>query len=153
MSSSINSVSTSSISQSSSTSGSQRRQGVGALAQALQSGDLAGAQKAFSALSQKFPAASPSAADGSTSTDARANDLSQLSKALQSGDLAGAQKAFASLKQDAQSVGAAQSAGATQQSGQVHQHHGHHRAAPTVASTGTSNQNVGPLGNNVDVTA
>jgi hypothetical protein len=67
----------------------QRRQEFAALGQALQSGDLQSAQKAFAALN-------PSAAS-STQAAQSSSKFSGLAQALQSGDLAGAQKAFAAI--------------------------------------------------------
>ncbi|MBU6428149.1 MAG: hypothetical protein KGR26_04000, partial [Cyanobacteria bacterium REEB65] len=61
----------------------QRRQSFQALEQSLQNGDLAGAQKAFSAL------------DPNGSNNGK---LSQLAQALQSGNLSAAQQAFAAMR-------------------------------------------------------
>ncbi len=87
------------------------------LGQALQSGDLAGAQQAYATLTQLAQSApwnTSAAASGnatastSTSTTAaspfkytqRAQDFAAIGQALQSGDLQGAQQAFAKLQQD-----------------------------------------------------
>ena len=75
----------------------ERKSDVQQLGQALQSGDLAGAQQAFNALQtsgQSGPFASGDAFRNST----RESDFSAIGQALQSGDLAGAQTAFAALQ-------------------------------------------------------
>jgi len=88
-----------------------------ALASALQTGNLAGAQQAFALLTKD----APSIAQGLTSQGGN-NSLSNLASALQSGNLAGAQQAFAALTQ----------------SGKSHRPHHHHPGAPAVAGTGSS---------------
>ena len=113
----------------------QGRSDFSALATALGSGDLAGAQKAFASLQQDLQGMQPAGASnaaGSTaaSTSPFASDYAALGKALQSNDLAGAQKAFSSLMQSMQ--------------GARRGHHHHHRAAPTgtdatAANTSTAN--------------
>ncbi len=65
----------------------QQRQNMGDLSQALQTGDLAGAQKAFSAIA----ANSTKAADPN-------GPLGKVGAALQSGDLKGAEQAFAAMR-------------------------------------------------------
>ncbi len=74
----------------------QRAQSFRALDQALQSGDLAGAQKAFAGIQQ--PGTASKAPQGLQ------NDFAALSSALQSGDLSAAQKAFATLQADAKTA-------------------------------------------------
>ena len=74
----------------------QRQADVAQLGQALQSGDLAGAQAAFDALT----ALGQSGPNKNGATFARADrnqDFQAIGQALQNGDLAGAQAAFASL--------------------------------------------------------
>ena len=81
----------------------QRRADLNALKTALQSGDLAGAQKAFAALQQDLQSTQGAAGqrgDASGQSSTLAKDLDALKTALQSGDLTGAQKAFASVQQD-----------------------------------------------------
>ena len=87
----------------------QRRADFQQLSQALQSGDLAGAQAAFEALSNLGQNASSSTSSSTSSSASNsgpfrnsklAQDFNNLGQALQSGDLAGAQKAFATLQQD-----------------------------------------------------
>ncbi|MBI1333483.1 MAG: hypothetical protein JST12_09595 [Armatimonadetes bacterium] len=94
-----------------------------ALASALKSGDLAGAQKAFADIQAKRQ--SKQGAKGNDN-DADDQNWSALSSALQSGDLAGAQKAFQSMQ--------------TQMS-QAHQHHHHHKADDS-SSTNTNAVNL-----------
>jgi hypothetical protein len=98
----------------------ERRAEFQQLAQALQSGDLTGAQQAFAGLQQNR---SPSAAQGQNSSQSGQNnslaaDFNTLGQALQSGDLSSAQKAFATLQKDMQTVH------------QAHHHH-HHGTSTT----------------------
>ena len=83
----------------------QRRSDFQQLSQALQSGDLAGAQAAFDALSNLGQNASSSASSSTANSgpfrnSKLAQDFNNLGQELQSGDLAGAQQAFATLQQD-----------------------------------------------------
>jgi len=82
----VNSSSALGTTQSSSVSNwQQRQQSLQSLTAALQSGDLAGAQKAFSGLSN--------------SSNVQGNSpLAKLGQALQSGDLSGAQQALQNLQ-------------------------------------------------------
>ena len=110
----------------------QRRQEFQALADDLQSGDLSGAQKAFSSLQQLLPDFTPATTGLIQSSDATSSsgtgrdtspittDLNVLGQALQTGDLSGAQNDFLKLTQDLQSIGA-----------------GHHRHHHQKAATGT----------------
>ena len=123
------------------------RQDFRQLSNALQSGDLAAAQQAFTdlqAVTPGFgppaePASSPDAAaaaangasNSSASTTAPADprevvksDVAALGTALQSGDLAGAKTAFAKLQQDMQSLKDA------------HHPHKHHHARGGPGATG-----------------
>ena len=114
------------------------RQGVQdfqSLASALQSGNLSGAQSAFSSLEQDLPgisqvlqAGANSSASG-TSTNPIGQALQSLSSALQSGDISGAQQAFASLQQGLQ---------ATQGTGHAHRGHHHHHSSGVNGSNGTN---------------
>jgi hypothetical protein len=70
----------------------RRRQSLVALVSSLRSGDLSGAQQAYSSLSQLQTSG---AAD---SNGVFAQAMSQIGQALQSGDLAGAQQALSSLQ-------------------------------------------------------
>ena len=115
---------------------SPRKTDVQALATALQSGDLAGAQKEFSDFQQLLtggPAGPQGSSGGTTPTGASSLsvDLQAVGSALQSGDLTGAQKAFASLQQ---AIGKMRSR---------HHHHHHHSdsslaAGSVAASSGAS---------------
>ncbi len=108
---------------------SQSQQYFNALGQALQSGNLAGAQSAFSSLQQLAPTSSqnPTATSSATGTSSIGSAFNALGQALQSGDLAGAQKAFAQVQQDMQ----------TARSG--HHHHHHSQASDASATTQDSN--------------
>ena len=99
------------------------------LGQALQSGDLAGAQKAFAALQANAPQGPASQVQGAATSNgqgsATQNPMSALASALQSGNLAAAQQAFSQIQQ-------------TQ--GHHHHHHHHHgsqssSSTPATAST------------------
>jgi len=85
------------------------------LGQALQKGDLAGAQKAFAALQANAPQGAP-AQNGQGSSSQ--NPVSALASALQSGNLAAAQKAFSQIQQT-----------------QGHHHHHHHHESQASTST------------------
>jgi len=105
------------------------RKDLNALGSALQSGDLSGAQTAFSSLQTDFQnrpqPPSASGATGSTGSASSTNpiqkDLQAVQTALQSGDVDGAKTAFDKLKTDLQ---------------QVRGHHGHHHGGgkPPVSS-------------------
>src|SRR5271156_2024695 len=75
------------------------KQDFNQLASALQSGDLSGAQSAYSNIQQLFqanPGASPSNATSNGSNTVQ-SDFAALGQALQSGDLSQAQSAFSQL--------------------------------------------------------
>ena len=74
----------------------QRLADITQLGQALQSGDLAGAQSAFDALTA-LGQTGPNKNGQVFSRADRAQDFQAIGQALQSGDLAGAQAAFANL--------------------------------------------------------
>jgi len=75
----------------------QRKTDLQQLGQALQSGDLAGAQQAFNAL-QTLGQSGPFASADPFRNTQREQDFAAVGQALQSGDLAGAQQAFATLE-------------------------------------------------------
>ena len=126
----------------------QGQQDFKSLADALQSGNLSGAQSAFASLLSLFPsssssansqtqsAATSSASISSNGTSSITSDLSALGQALQSSDLTGAQNDFSKLMQAIQSIGGG------------HHHHHHHKtsvssqdttnASATGSSTGTN---------------
>src|SRR5579872_5255723 len=68
-----------------------------ALGQALNSGDLAGAQKEFAVI-QALGQSGPLASGNAYVKTGRQQDFAAVGQALQAGDLAGAQKAFAKLQ-------------------------------------------------------
>lgn len=90
----------------------QQRVNFQALGKALQSNDLAGAQKAFGA-------------GQANQSGQSSRDFQALARALQLGDLGGAQTAFAKLQQNAQKV-------------QGHHHHRAGAVSPSGTSTGGS---------------
>jgi hypothetical protein len=100
------------------------------MADAIQNGDLTGAQSAYGSLAQLLnggqqttQAAAQSTSQGSANpTGSFADLLNQIGSALQSGDLTGAQQALQSL----------------QQAAQTHRHHHHHGAGPGGAQGGGS---------------
>jgi hypothetical protein len=67
------------------------------LSQALQSGDLAGAQQEFNAI-QTLGQNGPFSSGNAFQASQRQQDFNAVGQALQSGDLAGAQQAFADLQ-------------------------------------------------------
>jgi hypothetical protein len=95
----------------------QPQQAFQAVGQALQSGDLAGAQQAFAALQKDAPKSGGAQGNGQgpNSTNPTATDFQNLSQALQSGDLSAAQAAYAKLQTDQQAA----------RSGGRHHHHHH----------------------------
>ena len=109
----------------------QLQANVKQLAQSLQSGDLSGAQKAYTSLQQTL------GTDASSSTNPLNKDLSSLGQALQSGNLSGAQQAFAQLGQDAQTSAGSEAGG---KSHGAHHHHHHAGGTTGAASLATSTQ-------------
>jgi hypothetical protein len=92
----------------------QQESGLGAslrnLEKALATGNLAGAQKAFSQAKQQLQATQPPengvrAADSNPQGTTR-SDMDALQKALNSGDLAAAQRAFVRLQEDKKDIAA-----------------------------------------------
>jgi outer membrane protein assembly factor BamD (BamD/ComL family) len=80
----------------------QLRQDFRELASALQSGDLSGAQSAFSNIQQLLQGQ-----QGSSTSSTTQNDFAALGQALQSGSLSQAQSAFSQLQSDLQAGPAA----------------------------------------------
>ena len=116
--------------------GKQCKQDFQALGQALQSGNLSGAQQAFAGLQQLLPNVSSSDSQKQTlpplmGAGSIGTDLSALTQAIQSGNQADAQTDLAKLTQDLQSVG-----------GKGRHHHHHHASAtaqdPTTAGSDSS---------------
>ncbi len=89
------------------------------LGQDLQSGNLSGAQSAFSSLQKLIPQSSSTSASESNSPIAQA--FSQLAKDLQSGNLSAAQQDYTTIQQDFQNLAAQGQAQATEGH---HHHHG-----------------------------
>jgi soluble cytochrome b562 len=114
--------------------GGQFRQDFDDLSQALQSGDLSGAQTAFASIEQMRPDNNVTQATSANSATQPVNgplraDMDALSKALKSGDLKGAQDAFKQLQQDAQAVR------------QSRPHHHHHATAAQTPVDDTTDPN------------
>jgi hypothetical protein len=128
----------------------QRKQDFSQLASALQSGDLAGAQSAFSAL-QSLTSQGQNSTVNSTGTSSTAsnsgntisNDFATLGQALQSGNIASAQSAFAQLQTDMQ----------TQQSSGHHHHHHHGGAGANSSSESTASSTSLPDNSTISVSA
>ena len=120
---SISAVGSSSIDQASVYAANQQRmKAFKTLSSAVQSGDLADAQKALATLQKDMPSGLQGAA-GQNSTIS--TDFTNLADAINSGDAAGAQKALATLQKDIQKV-----------HGQ-HHHGGHHGGGSTPATDAT----------------
>jgi hypothetical protein len=85
--------------------GQQRSLSMGTLSQALLSGNLAAAQKAYSSLSATYP--------GGTITNAPNSPLAKIGQALKSGNLAAAQSVLPSLNGVGRSYAATSSAANT----------------------------------------
>lgn len=102
---------------------SQLKQDFSDLMTSLQSGNLTGAQTAFSALTQSTSAISQTQTTQQSGTTGIQADFAALGQALQSGDMAAAQTDFAKLQQDLQGA---------------HGHHHHHHHHQTQ---GTGDQN------------
>lgn len=102
-----------------------RKNDFQALASALNSGDLSGAQNAFAALQKDLPPGQQAGATGGQNDNSKNNpvatDFQNLSQALSSGDLSSAQSAFAKLQQDMQAM----------QGG--HRGHHHHHGGGAIA--------------------
>ena len=110
------------------------------LATSLQSGDLAGAQKTYSAIQKLLPnpAQSPQA-ESATASNPIATDFKALGQALQSGDVSSARSAFSQLQSD---LKAGSQNGSTSLSGAltkgVRHHHGHHHAASAAQQSSST---------------
>ena len=82
------------------------REDLKALTDALQSGDMAAAQKAFAQLLKDSPRLAQAVNETQTaSSNPRVADFQALAKALNSGDLSSAQQAMAQLLQNASRTG------------------------------------------------
>jgi hypothetical protein len=112
----------------------QRKQDFEDMITAIQSSDLAGAQKALAAFQSTYTQSVSQVDNGEQQSNQNSpilTDYNSLANALSSGDLTGAQQAFTSLLQDIQNM---------QNAGQVHHHHHHHHhyAQNATASTGSN---------------
>jgi outer membrane protein assembly factor BamD (BamD/ComL family) len=87
------------------------------LGQALQSGNLSGAQSDFATLQQNSPSSSTTASASAGTPVAQA--FSQLGKDLQAGNISAAQQDYSTIQQDTQSQSQS-----TQASGHHRHHHG-----------------------------
>jgi len=126
------------------------------LEQALQSGNLSGAQQAFAALQQLMPnlSAGNQTQNGQQggSQGLFRTDFNAIGQALKSGDLSAAKAAFTKLQQDIQSVNKGH---------KVHHHHpnmgGSQNSIPSSngssSLTNTGNVNSKSVGNNINLTA
>ncbi|MBZ5579990.1 MAG: hypothetical protein LAP40_25815 [Acidobacteriia bacterium] len=117
----------------------QRRQDWSQLAQALQSNDLAGAQKAYADLQSLQPNNQQTATANSTSGgNPIQSDFAALGQALTSGNLSQAQSDFAQLQSDLKS--AFQNQAGSQGVGGTHRgrHHHHHSASSSQESSSGS---------------
>jgi len=127
----------------------QRRNDFQQLAQSLQSGDLAGAQAAFTDLTNL---SQNSKAGAQSPTSQIGQDFAAIGQALQSGDLAGAQQAFATFQQDVKSAfqRPTQNLPPAPQQPFVQHHHHHHGPGNTGASNG--NQSGASNGDSISIT-
>ncbi len=116
------------------------------LASALKSGDLSGAQKAYSALQQLLP-------DQSQGGNPVSTDFAALGKALQSGDLSTAQSAFSQLQNDLQSASQSGSANSLTQAMKGHHHHHHASSSQSSTASSTTTASSGTTGQIVNVLA
>lgn len=112
-----------------------RRQDFTELANALQSGNLQGAQQAYAQLEQSQGA--QSASSSSSSNNPITADFAALGKALSSGDLSQAQSAFSQLQSDLKTAQGTQQQGSQATEARGHRHH-HHADADTDANAATS---------------
>jgi hypothetical protein len=129
-----------------SSSSQSRSNNFQSLANALQSGNLSGAQSAFSALEQSYQSQNGQSSTSNQNSTIN-NDFQNLSSALNSGNLSSAQQAFAQLQKDMQS----------QQTGHHHHHGGSQgQAVQSLISSLASNSNsssTSGTGNTLNVTA
>jgi len=134
----------------------QWKQDFKQLASALQSGNLSGAQKAYSALQQlqqsnQSGGQSSNGQAASSSNNPIQNDFAALGQALSSGDLSGAQTAFSQLQTDMQAAGPNGSSGTVQSAHHGHHHHGH--ASSTSDSDSTTASQTAPSGSTFSIYA
>ena len=123
----------------------QRRQDFSELAQALQSGDLSGAQKAYSAL-QSLQQNTKTNPNTTTTGNPVQTDFAALGQALAAGNLSQAQSDFAQLKSDIQNTTQSNASG-------VHKHHGHHHHHTEQSDSSTSTSSDTTSGSTTDSTS
>lgn len=137
----ISSTYTSSMIQEWQSSMQQRRQDFSQLGNALQSGDLTGAQQAYSDLQNLLQnSSSPFNSNTSSGSNPITDDFKALGQALSSGDLSQAQTDFTKLQDDMKAARqqAVQQGSFTQGAGHAHHGHHHHHVADSDASTTSS---------------
>jgi hypothetical protein len=108
-----------------------QRQDFRGIAQALQAGDLSGAQQAYSDL-QAMTSANASSGSPATATNPIRQDFTTLGQDLTAGNLSQARSDFAQMKTDIQSV-LSHNGGSL--GVQHHGHHGHHRQEVDASSS------------------
>jgi hypothetical protein len=112
------------------------------LAKAITSGDLTGAQQAYSQLTQALVTGGPGGGANNPS-DPFSQALSAIGQALQNDDINGAQQALAALQQQARASGR----------GHHHHHRGHASSGAANATSPPPAITNGTLGATIDVTA
>jgi hypothetical protein len=123
----------------------QRRQDFSQLAQALQSGDLAGAQQAFSDLQSLQPnTGNGTNTNSNSSGNPIAKDWAALGQALSSGNLSQAQSDFAQLQTDIKT--AYQNQSGAQGTNRAHHGHHHHHHSEVSSSQDSNNNTDSPNG-------
>ena len=117
----------------------QQRQDFSQLAQALQDGDLTGAQKAYADL-QSLQKGNQSGTNTNTNSGSSQNplqaDFAALGQALSSGNLSQAQSDFTQLQADLKN--AYQNQAGIQGAGAHHGHHHHHAVSSSDSDSNTS---------------
>jgi hypothetical protein len=130
------------VSQTNSSSANSIQQTFKQLAKSLQSGDLEGAQKAFSSL-QQLLRSGPSGQSASTQDNPIQNDFAALGQALSAGDLSAAQSDFTKLQTDLKAAGQSGDTGSGQPVQGAHRH-GHHfrpESSEPASTTAADTQN------------
>lgn len=117
----------------------QRRQDFSQLAQALQNGDLSGAQQAYADLQSLQQSQSGSTSNSKINGSPIQNDFMALGQALSSGNLSQAQSDFTQLQNDIKSAFQNPS-GAQGTSGSHRGHHHHHHHAEASGQDSSSNR-------------
>jgi ribosomal protein S20 len=121
------------------------------LTDALQTGNLTGAQQAYSALQQLDPNKSQDSSGGNSTNPIR-NDLKAVGQALQSGDLSGAQSAFSQLQTDLKAAADQNGASPGNALAQALKSQGQTSSAP-VASSVSGSSSGSPVGQTINILA